>query len=101
MAIFPEQIDEFRQHTNLPGHSYDETKTDIVFAEDLNKIINSTVAIETALGVNFLNLWPINSTITVSGGDDVTPPFTFGSWLCIAQGELFGGELTFTWRRTA
>jgi len=67
----------------------------------LNKIVNSTVDIETALGVNFLNLWPINSTTTIAGGDDQTPPFAFGTWECIAQGELFGGVTTYTWRRTA
>lgn len=97
---FPDAIDEFRTFTNLPGMTYDAAKTDIPFAEDLNKIVNSTIAIEEAVGVNFINLWPINSTIDIVGGDDVTPPFSFGTWVCIATGDLFGGEITNTWKRT-
>lgn len=97
---FPESVDEFRTFTNLPGMIYNEAKSDIPFAEDLNKIVNSVVAIEDAIGQNYINLWPINSTITVADGNDVNPPFNWGTWECIAQGDLLGGVTTFTWRRT-
>ena len=79
MTAFPDAIDEFRTFTNLPGMTYDAAKSDIPFAEDLNKIINSMISIETALGVDFLNIWPIGSVYTTVGGNPSTPPFSSSS----------------------
>lgn len=101
MTSFPDAIDSFRTFTNLPGMTYDASKSDIPFAEDLNKIVNSTVDIETALGVNFLNIWPIGSLYTQSGIGEENPPFPFGTWIKVAEGGLFGEETSITWRRDA
>lgn len=89
---FPDAIDEFRTFTNLPGMTYDAAKTDIPFAEDLNKIVNATIAIEEALGVGFLNIWPIGSIYTTIGGSATTPPFSFGTWVITAIGRMEVGQ---------
>jgi len=52
MTVYPGAIDQFRVHNNLPGMNYDAEKADIIYAEDINKISDNIVAIETTLGIN-------------------------------------------------
>ncbi len=41
-----------RDHENKSGITFDDTKKKVVYAEDLEKLENEIVAIQTALGIN-------------------------------------------------
>jgi len=73
--------------------TYDAAKSDIPFAEDLNKIINSMISIETALGVDFLNIWPIGS-VYYNADDNRNPHdiMGFGTWVVHAEGRHIVGK---------
>lgn len=93
MTVFPDAIDSFRTFTNLPGMTYDAAKSDIPFAEDLNKIVNSIISIETAVGVDFLNIWPIGS-VYYNADDNRNPHdiMGFGTWVVHAEGRHIVGK---------
>jgi len=52
MADYPGSITDPRTVANLPGETYDATKTTRLYAEDINKANDEIVAIETTLGLN-------------------------------------------------
>lgn len=108
---YPDNIETYRTFTNLPGMHYDVLKTDIPFAEDLNKQNNSIVAIETELGVTpsgasatvVARLDAMDSVIAAiksalmpvgsiySNNSDATNPATllgFGTWSAFGAGRV-------------
>jgi len=49
MADFPSNVYSPRTKTNKPGIEYDADKTSVGYAEDISKLDNEVVAIETEL----------------------------------------------------
>lgn len=49
---YPDDIDTYRAIANLPGLVYDAADTKTFFTEDLQAVRNSSIAIETELGIN-------------------------------------------------
>lgn len=84
MADFPDSIFTPRTVENRDGVSYDDTKTKVFFAEDINYATTEIVAIETILGLN-----PEGSATTV--GDrlddietDIAALSSVGGWNALA-----------------
>jgi len=57
MATFPSGIYSPRTKENKPGISYDADKTTVGYAEDVTKLDEEVVAIETELGTNPKGVW--------------------------------------------
>jgi len=52
MATYPEEIFEQREMENLPGISFDASKKQNLYAEDMQNLANEIIAIQTILGTN-------------------------------------------------
>lgn len=76
---YPSSIDTPRTVANVPGQTYDPTKTKRLYAEDINNANTSIVAIETELGTNpsasFTDvkdrLADMDTKIAAAGGGDL------------------------------
>lgn len=80
MADFPGAIASLRTVDNLPGITYDATKTKQLFAEDINLMAEEVMAIESTLGVNPEGAYPtvvdrLNAMGGVGGGGLATSWF--------------------------
>ena len=58
MAIFPSGVYSPRTKENKTGVEYDETKTKIIYVEDITKLDDEVVAIETFLSPKLITLRP-------------------------------------------
>jgi hypothetical protein len=59
MADFPDNIFAQRALANLPGLSFDPSKKQILYAEDMQMLGDEVSAIENALGANLVNIQPL------------------------------------------
>ena len=73
---YPGAIDTFRTQENIPGQAYDDTKLTTIFKEDFVKRGNALLAIENALGIDMLNVWPVGCVIEF--GDSANTPASRG-----------------------
>src|SRR5665811_1606020 len=91
MSAYPIAIDTFRATANLPGLTYNPLDTKTIFAEDLQGLQSSVVAIETELGptpkggsANVANR--LDDTVA-KNGDTMTGPLTVNARIKAGPGS--------------
>lgn len=57
MADYPDNIMTFRTIENLPNQVYDANNKTTIYKEDIEKLKNEIIAIETVLGADILGTW--------------------------------------------
>ena len=90
---YPGAIDTFRTQENIPGQTFDNTKSTTIFAEDFEKLQNAVLALENSLGADLKNIYPVGS-VYINANDDTSPAtlLGFGTWSPIGAGRVLVGQ---------
>lgn len=91
MAYFPDNIVSFREKTNLPGVEFNELDEKTLFVEDIKKIEDEIVALETYFYYSLINrIFPVGSIFTTFNNYNPSN-FLVGEWQLTSKGRFIVG----------